>query len=121
MPPQAQEDSPEGAAAFVKHYIDVFNYAASTGDVDELSRLSSPDCEPCNKYADRFEQIYSNGDRISETLWTLRDEPLKLTGSIDVTAPMNVQEGAIKPYDFKFRLPHQPPFHVQNIVIADQP
>ncbi len=33
MPAQAKEDSPEGAAAFVKHYIDVFNYASNTGDV----------------------------------------------------------------------------------------
>ncbi len=38
MPAQAKENTPEGAAAFVDHYIDVFNYAASTGDVEELSR-----------------------------------------------------------------------------------
>ncbi|MET1062966.1 MAG: DUF6318 family protein, partial [Aeromicrobium sp.] len=44
MPEQAKQDSPEGAAAFVKHYVDVFNYAASTGDVDELSRLSAATC-----------------------------------------------------------------------------
>jgi len=37
MPAQAKQDTPEGAAAFVKHYIDVFNYASNTGDVDELS------------------------------------------------------------------------------------
>ena len=36
MPAQAKENSPEGAAAFVKHYIDVFNYASNTGDVTEL-------------------------------------------------------------------------------------
>ncbi len=27
MPAQAKENTPEGAAAFVHHYIDVFNYA----------------------------------------------------------------------------------------------
>ncbi|MFI5428285.1 DUF6318 family protein [Aeromicrobium sp. UC242_57] len=49
MPEQATEDSPEGAAAFVKHWVDVFNYAAQTGDVAELERLSSPDCTGCQK------------------------------------------------------------------------
>ena len=76
MPPQASEDSVEGAAAFVKHYVDVFNYAAATGDVDELSRLSSPTCDGCQRYIAKFTQIYEDGDRISQRLWTLTSDEL---------------------------------------------
>src|SRR5215207_5804042 len=68
MPAQAEENTPEGAAAFVKHYIDVFNYASNTGDVRELRRLS-PSCEACEKYAAKFESIYQQGDKISAHLW----------------------------------------------------
>ncbi|WP_332662819.1 DUF6318 family protein, partial [Aeromicrobium sp.] len=58
MPAQAKEDTPEGAAAFVKHYIDVFNYASNTGDVEELSRLSSPDCKGCQSYITLYRDTY---------------------------------------------------------------
>ena len=61
MPAQAKEDTPEGAAAFVKHYIDVFNYASNTGDVEELSRLSSPDCEGCQSYIKLYRDTYKAG------------------------------------------------------------
>ncbi|MCL8251022.1 DUF6318 family protein [Aeromicrobium fastidiosum] len=71
MPPQASEDSPEGAAAFVKHYVDVFNYAAATGDVDELSRLSSPDCEGCQSYIDLYRDTYEAGGYFRGGDWTV--------------------------------------------------
>ena len=41
MPAQAKENTPEGAAAFVGYYDKVLNHASNTGDVTELSRLSS--------------------------------------------------------------------------------
>ena len=61
MPAQAKEDTPEGAAAFVKHYIDVFNYAASTGDVEELSRLSSPTARAARATSSSTEDTYKAG------------------------------------------------------------
>lgn len=60
-PAQASEDSPEGAAAFVKHYVNVFNYAAATGDVEELSRLSSPTCDGCQSYITLYRDTYEAG------------------------------------------------------------
>jgi hypothetical protein len=71
MPPQATEDSDEGAAAFVKHYVDVFNYAAATGDVEELTRLSSPDCEGCQSYIDLYQQTYAAGGYFRGGDWTI--------------------------------------------------
>lgn len=121
MPAQAKQDTPEGAAAFVKHYIDVFNYAASTGDVEELSRLSSPDCEPCTKYAKRFKAIYDRGDRVSEQLWRLHGDELELVGDTRVNADVDVNEGAIKRYRFGFSVSPTAPFVLKNITIVAKP
>lgn len=73
MPEQATEDSPEGAAAFVDHWVDVFNYASQTGDVDELSRLSSPGCEGCQKYIDLYRDTYEAGGYFRGGEWHLSD------------------------------------------------
>ncbi|MET0767866.1 MAG: DUF6318 family protein, partial [Aeromicrobium sp.] len=73
MPEQAKQDSPEGAAAFVKHYVDVFNYAASTGDVDELSRLSAATCEGCQSYITLYRETYDAGGYFKGADWTLGD------------------------------------------------
>jgi hypothetical protein len=73
MPPQASEDSPEGAAAFVKHYVDVFNYAAATGDVKELSRLSTSDCKGCQSYIDLYRDTYQAGGYFKGSDWKLSD------------------------------------------------
>ncbi|KAA1398237.1 DUF6318 family protein [Aeromicrobium ginsengisoli] len=121
MPAQAKEDTPEGAAAFVKHYIDVFNYAASTGDVEELSRLSAPGCKPCKRYADKFRAIYAKGDRISVRLWDLHDDEIELVGDTRVNADMDVNEGTIKRYRFGFDLSPKAPFVLRNITILEKP
>jgi hypothetical protein len=71
MPAQASEDSSEGAAAFVKHYVDVFNYAAATGDVDELSRLSSPNCDGCQRYIDLYRDTYAAGGYFKGGDWKI--------------------------------------------------
>lgn len=81
MPAQAKEDTPEGAAAFVKHYIDVFNYAASTGDVEELSRLSSPDCKGCQSYITLYRDTYKAGGYFKDSDWTLGDLRLRKGGT----------------------------------------
>jgi hypothetical protein len=121
MPPQASEDSPEGAAAFVKHYVDVFNYAAATGDVKELSRLSAPDCEPCSRYADRFRDIYKAGDRIAEKLWTLSPGDVMVKhASRQVSVDVDVNEGRTKRYRFIFQLSDKAPFAVHDITIGDK-
>jgi hypothetical protein len=77
MPAQASEDSSEGAAAFVKYYVDVFNYAAATGDVDELSRLSSPDCDGCQRYIKLYRDTYSAGGFFKDSDWEIG--PLKVS------------------------------------------
>lgn len=82
MPAQAKEDTPEGAAAFVKHYIDVFNYAARTGDVEELSRLSSPTCEGCQSYIKLYRDTYKAGGYFKGGDWTLSDVELEVADEV---------------------------------------
>jgi hypothetical protein len=81
MPAQAKEDTPEGAAAFVKQYIDVFNYASNTGDVEELSRLSSPGCEGCQSYIKLYRDTYKAGGYFKNSDWTLSKVELEIVGN----------------------------------------
>lgn len=74
---QVSEDTPEGAAAFVKHYVDVFNYAAATGDVEELSRLSSPDCGGCQSYITLYRDTYKAGGYFKGGDWKIGDFQVK--------------------------------------------
>lgn len=120
MPAQAKKDTPEGAAAFVKHYIEVFNYASRTGDVEELRRMSTR-CDACSRYASEFEEIYKRGDQISAHLWTLKSLDLEQNSKANlVTANVEVDEGRLRRYDFLFRLPARPPFEIQTITILEQ-
>lgn len=61
MPEQAREDSDEGRVAFVAHWIDVFNHAQATGEVDDLRQLSGADCAGCQEYIDLFAKTYDAG------------------------------------------------------------
>ena len=42
MPGRAEKNTLKGAEAFVRHYIDLLNHAASTGDADPLRRALKP-------------------------------------------------------------------------------
>ncbi|WP_268878828.1 DUF6318 family protein [Aeromicrobium yanjiei] len=81
MPDQARQDSPEGAAAFVKHYVDVFNYAAATGDVEELTRLSAPTCEGCQSYISLITKTYGDGGYFKGGKWALSEIEVEQSSS----------------------------------------
>ena len=76
MPDAAREGTDEGAIAFVKHYIDVFN----TGDVKELQKLSDPKCEACNNYIDLYEKTYADGGYFNDSDWTMSELTAELQG-----------------------------------------
>ncbi|MEO6472506.1 MAG: DUF6318 family protein [Aeromicrobium sp.] len=71
MPSAAQDNTVDGAVAFVKHYVEVFNYASNTGDVKELQRLSDPKCEGCNKYIELYKGTYEAGGYYRNSNWRL--------------------------------------------------
>lgn len=117
MPAQAKEDTPEGAAAFVKHYIDVFNYAASSGNTRPLRALSST-CAPCDSYATEFENTHARGDYFAKDLWTVKNVHLDVfTERIDAVVDVGATEkGRRVKYTLRFTTPPKAPFKVRNIV-----
>lgn len=114
MPPQASEDSLEGAAAFVKHYVDVFNYAAATGDVAELRSISKG-CKSCGRYASDFERL-EESERPNGAAWTLGDVSVASGNSGRQVAATIVSLGeADRPYELVFDLPLHPPFNINEV------
>ncbi|MFW0110054.1 DUF6318 family protein [Rothia sp. P13129] len=43
FPEAAREETLEGAEAFIRYWVEERNYASSTGDVDDISRITAPD------------------------------------------------------------------------------
>jgi hypothetical protein len=109
MPAQAKEDTPEGAAAFVKHYIDVFNYASNTGDVKELSKLSSDTCTTCQNYVSLYRETYRDGGYFKDSDWSIGELDLEVSDQetvifTDVTSPA----GTYRPTDGPTEVPGTP-------------
>ena len=61
MPAEAKGTGPGAAKAFVKHYLAVFSYAARTGDVSDLQRLSTNECTSCKDVIDQIRRVYAAG------------------------------------------------------------
>ena len=71
LPRGARKHSLAGAEAFVRHYIDLRNYASNTGKTSGLRHLSR-NCDGCNKYADLYESVYANGGYIKSSGWVVQ-------------------------------------------------
>ncbi|MGH3358715.1 MAG: DUF6318 family protein [Nocardioidaceae bacterium] len=72
LPDGAQEDTLEGAKAFIRHYVDLLNYAANTGNVTSL-RAAARGCDGCRKYEELYESTYQNGGYMREPGWHASD------------------------------------------------
>jgi hypothetical protein len=72
------EDSPDGVATFIEHYVEVFNYASSSGRVKELARLSADSCKGCESYIDLFRSTYDSGGYFRGGEWKLTDYELEV-------------------------------------------
>ncbi len=70
LPEAATQETPDGAASFVDHYLEVLTYSAQTGDTEPLRAISNPDCDGCSSYADRFEQRHDAGGWRTGGEWT---------------------------------------------------
>ncbi|GAA1411546.1 hypothetical protein AUR04nite_01690 [Glutamicibacter uratoxydans] len=47
MPDEAKKNSPSGAEAFVKYYVDLINYVSETNDTKEIKKVTSRHCKEC--------------------------------------------------------------------------
>ena len=97
LPEAATEDSEEGAVVFVKHYIELLNYAANTGDVKPLREASDPNCEGCTSYADYYVSVYEQGDTIVGINWLpSKSAASKIRNGFAVTIDVDAKEPANK-------------------------
>ncbi|ANH38167.1 hypothetical protein I601_1736 [Nocardioides dokdonensis FR1436] len=88
-----EKKTDDGAVAFVEHWVDVFNKARSGGDTEELSRLSSPDCETCSNFMKLIDQIYGAGGSVETKGWRVAQfgEPLNSPAAESVL-PISVDQ-----------------------------
>ncbi|WP_140399986.1 DUF6318 family protein [Aeromicrobium sp. PE09-221] len=97
MPELAADDSPAGAEAFARHYIEVLNYSALTGDTAELENLSADDCTGCAKYIELYRSTYQNGGFFTGGEWTVEAVALNSRNSThEVTADISASAGSSK-------------------------
>lgn len=95
MPAQANEESDEGAAAFMNHFVRTLNYASATGQVAELERLSAEECITCQNYITLYADTYRKGGYFRDSPWDLSEidierHPDEVVGFAQVTAPAGV-------------------------------
>lgn len=70
LPVAATRDTRRGAEAFVRHYVDLLNYATQTGDTSAL-KAASDRCSGCDNYIEIFDDTYSSGGFLGSAGWDL--------------------------------------------------
>jgi hypothetical protein len=97
MPAEAKGTSEAAAKAFVRHWIDVLNYAGPAADAEALRQVSHPDCAACNAIADFIEKTAGAGGEIKGDGWSVRTLELVTldeheSAVIDVEAAVSPQQ-----------------------------
>lgn len=97
-PKAVDEDSEAGAATFANYWVSVSDYAASTGDTTELSRISSEECEPCQTFIELYRKTYRSGGSFSGGDQTFADVSVRRAGSgkMFVYAKVTAKDGTFK-------------------------
>ena len=60
-PKQMNENTPEGAAASVGYFLDLYRYAYMTGNTTELANMSEDRCVFCKSVIDRANDLHKDG------------------------------------------------------------
>ena len=61
LPAAASNKTRSGLEEFTKYYVELLEYAYSTGDVDRLKRVNSPACSSCAGPVGDVQNAYTNG------------------------------------------------------------
>jgi hypothetical protein len=72
MPDAARANTKAGAIAFVRHYIDLINYAQATGDVTPLEKVEDTRCGSCTNVRQGVRDIYGSGGHIEGGAWSAK-------------------------------------------------
>lgn len=71
LPPLAANPDDVGAAAFVRHWFDLANYAYATGDTAPLKSASEADCQACSDIIGTIDEQHSDGGSFRRGLITV--------------------------------------------------
>lgn len=83
VPETASENTRSGAIAFVRHYVDLINFAQSTGEVAAMQRVESRGCESCQSVENDLNDLYSSGGSLAGGAWRI-DRVLDVTRTTSV-------------------------------------
>lgn len=72
VPVEAEAVTPQGAAAFARHWFDALNSAIATGDAAALRSLSVKECTACEGFAFSAEETKRLGERYIGGHFTVR-------------------------------------------------
>ena len=63
LPPEATTPDAAGAAAFVRHWFDLANYAYATGETAPLEAVALEECESCSALISATGEVYDGGGK----------------------------------------------------------
>ena len=113
LPAAAKRNDETGAANFVLYWVKAFNYAARTGDSDEMRRFAAG-CKVCLGYADDFEALAPT-KRAAGEAWTLSDVNVVRTDrGYEVEATVTASEES-KDYPLTFVVSSANPYELEHI------
>lgn len=72
LPAAAKENTRAGAKAFVRHYVDLINYAQATGSLSRLRAIEARSCESCKNGRRYLAGVYESGGKIRGGAWRIR-------------------------------------------------
>jgi hypothetical protein len=70
LPEAAKAKTKAGAEAFVRHYVQVLNYATFTGKTDAARALDDGKCSSCQRMLASIDAIYTKGGNVKGGAWT---------------------------------------------------
>ncbi len=97
LPISATKPTRQGAEAFVEYYVELINYAQSTGVSGPLLSHASS-CQGCANFADLFERTFKEGGFFHGAEWSIR-VAVALPGNgskFDVLTTMDIAAGTYK-------------------------
>lgn len=116
-PSAAEEKSKEGAQAFARYYLDVYNSALANGAVDVLAGLGTEGCETCSAFVSRIRKAYDAGGSIQggrvKVLASSASEPLN---GLPIAVEMKVSIGKERDLDREGNTTAQFPGEIATIV-----
>lgn len=72
MPAAAKANTPDGAAAFARYYIDLVNYAWQKPDPAPMRAVSDPGCKTCAAWSDISGSMQKHRERVDAGPLTVR-------------------------------------------------